>query len=207
MASPMPSSVPKSLLGRHRILAPAAAVKVSPLCLGAMNFGNLIFSIPPLNHANKKGDAWKNALGECSKETAFEILDFFYSQGGNFIDTAVNYQFGESEQWLGEWMEARGNRDEMVIATKFTGNQVTHLPHLILSNFGGNNAKNIHTSVERSLKHLKTSYIDLVKLSSSRASQRKRELMISSTTSTSGTPLRPSPKSCTPSTISAPPAK
>lgn len=33
------------------------------------------------------GEAWKDRLGACSKETAFEILDYFYEQGGNFIDT------------------------------------------------------------------------------------------------------------------------
>ncbi|KAF1994693.1 norsolorinic acid reductase, partial [Amniculicola lignicola CBS 123094] len=136
---------PKSVLGRHRILSPTAGVKVSPICLGAMNFG----------------DAWKDILGECSKETAFSILDYFYEQGGNFIDTAVNYQFNQSEQWVGEWMESRGKRDEIVLATKFTGSQTSHLDGLIQSNFGGNNAKNIHTSIERSLKHLRTSYIDL----------------------------------------------
>lgn len=108
------------------------------------------------------GDSWKDFLGECTKETAFEMLDYFYSQGGNFIDTAVNYQFNESEQWLGEWMESRGKRDEMVVATKFTGSQTSHVPGLLQSNFGGNSAKNIHTSVERSLKHLRTSYIDIV---------------------------------------------
>lgn len=56
--------------------------------------------------------------GECSKETAFEILDYFYAQGGNFIDTANNYQNEQSEAWVGEWMEKRGVRDQMVIATK-----------------------------------------------------------------------------------------
>ena len=34
-------------------------------------------------------------------------------RAGNFIDTANNYQFEESEQWLGEWMKKRGNRDQM----------------------------------------------------------------------------------------------
>lgn len=63
--------LPKSQLGRHRLLAPTAGVHVSPLCLGAMNFGT----------------AWTKMLGECSKETAFEILDYFYEMGGNFIDT------------------------------------------------------------------------------------------------------------------------
>lgn len=32
---------------------------------------------------------------------------------GNFIDTANNYQFEESEKWLGEWMRKRGVRDQM----------------------------------------------------------------------------------------------
>jgi hypothetical protein len=53
---------PKSALGRYRMLAPTASVRVSPLCLGAMNFG----------------DAWKDFMGECNKETTEEILDYFY---------------------------------------------------------------------------------------------------------------------------------
>lgn len=97
-----PAPKPKTSLGYHRILSPRAAVRVSPLCLGAMNFG----------------DAWKGFMGECDKETAFGILDHFYENGGNFIDTANNYQNGESERWIGEWMEERGVRDQMVIATK-----------------------------------------------------------------------------------------
>jgi aryl-alcohol dehydrogenase-like predicted oxidoreductase len=93
---------PKTNLGYHRILSPSAGLRVSPLCLGAMNFG----------------DAWKGFMGECNKETTFSILDHFYENGGNFIDTANNYQNEESEKWIGEWMEDRGVRDEMVIATK-----------------------------------------------------------------------------------------
>jgi aryl-alcohol dehydrogenase-like predicted oxidoreductase len=143
---------PVSLLGRHCLLSPSAAVRVSPLALGAMNFGT----------------AWKESLGDCSKESAFEILDYFYQQGGNWIDTAVNYQFGESEQWIGEWMELRGVRDEMVVATKFTGMQITEREKegrkAIKSNYAGNSAKNIHISLERSLKQLRTSYVDIVGL-------------------------------------------
>lgn len=139
---------PVSRLGRHRILSPTAGVKVSPLCLGAMNFG----------------DAWKSLLGECTKDTAFAMLDYFYSQGGNFIDTAVYYQNGESESWLGEWMELHGRRDEMVIATKYTGPQCLHLGEKVIqSNFGGNSAKSLYTSVEMSLRQLRTTYIDLVR--------------------------------------------
>jgi hypothetical protein len=62
---------PKSLLGRHRLLAPSAGVFVSPICLGAMNFG----------------DFWKDMMGVCDKETTFNILEYFYQKGGNFIDT------------------------------------------------------------------------------------------------------------------------
>ncbi|KAF2478859.1 norsolorinic acid reductase/dehydrogenase [Neohortaea acidophila] len=138
---------PPSLLGYHRLLSPTAGVRVSPLCLGAMNFGT----------------NWESFTGECSKETAFAILDYFYEQGGNFIDTANNYQGEQSEQWLGEWIKARGNRDELVLATKFTTGYRTIGAHeKIKSNFSGNHAKSLKLSVEASLKKLGTDYIDLL---------------------------------------------
>jgi aryl-alcohol dehydrogenase-like predicted oxidoreductase len=87
---------------------PALAYVVSPLCLGSMNFG----------------EAWKGFMGECSKETAFKILDHFYDNGDNFIDTANNYQQEESEKWIGEWMESRGVRDQMVVATKVSQQRI-----------------------------------------------------------------------------------
>lgn len=95
-ALPM-APAPKGPLNRYRLLSPTASLRVSPLCLGAMNFGN----------------AWKEYMGACDQTTTEAILDFFYDQGGNFIDTANNYQFEESETWVGEWMKKRGNRDEM----------------------------------------------------------------------------------------------
>jgi aryl-alcohol dehydrogenase-like predicted oxidoreductase len=65
--------------------------------------------------------------------------------------------------WIGEWMKKRNNRDEMVIATKFTtpyragkGNDE------IIVNTAGNGTKSLHVSLEKSLKKLQTSYIDLV---------------------------------------------
>ncbi|KAK8219303.1 hypothetical protein M8818_001037 [Zalaria obscura] len=144
-----PPPEPKTALGYHRILSPTAAVRVSPLCLGAMNFG----------------EAWKGMMGECSKETVFEILDYFYSQGGNFIDTANNYQNEESELWIGEWLEKRGVRDQMVIATKFTTGFRSYTGQKeIQSNFQGNSAKSLHVSLNASLKKLKTDYIDLLYL-------------------------------------------
>ncbi|KIX98651.1 uncharacterized protein Z520_05952 [Fonsecaea multimorphosa CBS 102226] len=141
--------LPRSVLGRHRLLSPTASVHVSPLCLGGMNFG----------------DAWSSIMGECSKETAFEILDYFYEMGGNFIDTANNYQAEQSETWIGEWLALHGpyRRDEMVIATKYTsGYKVFSEPHLQQSNFGANSTKSLVLSVEASLKKLQTSYIDIL---------------------------------------------
>ncbi|KAI1324233.1 aldo/keto reductase [Xylariaceae sp. FL0255] len=139
---------PKSPLGRYRLLSPNAAVRVSPICLGAMNFG----------------DAWKADLGPCDKEQSFKMLDFFYEQGGNFIDTSNNYQLGESETWVGEWLASRGVRDQMVIATKYTTNYRAQHSSENTINFQGNGTKSLHLSVAASLKKLQTDYIDLLYL-------------------------------------------
>ena len=52
------AGAPKSLLGRYRVMAPTAAVRVSPLCLGTMNYGN----------------GWAGLMGDCDKKTSFELL-------------------------------------------------------------------------------------------------------------------------------------
>ena len=100
-----PPPQPKTKLGRHRLLAPTAGVHVSPICLGAMSIG----------------DKWAQGagMGAMDKESSFKLLDAFYEAGGNFIDTANNYQDESSEEFIGEWMEQRGIRDQMVIATKW----------------------------------------------------------------------------------------
>ncbi|KAF7560534.1 hypothetical protein G7046_g3626 [Stylonectria norvegica] len=146
--SALPIAPPaKSPLARYRLLSPTAAVRVSPLCLGAMNFGN----------------AWSQYMGDCDQSTTEGILDFFYEQVSNFIDTANNYQFMESEQWIGEWMKKRGNRDQMVIATKYTTNFTAgpNAPN-VMANFSGNGTKSLITSVNSSLKNLQTDYIDVL---------------------------------------------
>ncbi|KAI0789655.1 NADP-dependent oxidoreductase domain-containing protein [Abortiporus biennis] len=134
---------PKTKLGIHRL-------HVSPIQLGAMSIG----------------DKWE-ALGHgtMNKETSFKLLDAFYDAGGNFIDTANNYQDESSEEFIGEWMEERGIRDQIVIATKFTtnfkrGNQSVRQQ----SQYTGNNTKSLHISVEASLKKLRTDYIDILYL-------------------------------------------
>ncbi|KAF3810852.1 putative aryl-alcohol dehydrogenase AAD14 [Colletotrichum gloeosporioides] len=101
---------PPTELGRYRILSPKCGLRVSPLQLGGMSIG----------------DAWSGFMGSMNKEQAFELLDAFVAAGGNFIDTANDYQNEQFEAWLGEWMKLRGNRDQLVIATKFTSECRSH---------------------------------------------------------------------------------
>jgi aryl-alcohol dehydrogenase-like predicted oxidoreductase len=90
---------PATELGRTRVLSSHAGVRVSPLQLGAMSIG----------------EAWKGFMGSMDKDSSFKLLDAYYEAGGNFIDTANNYQDEESEVWIGEWMKQRKNRDHMVM--------------------------------------------------------------------------------------------
>ncbi|KAJ3162164.1 hypothetical protein HDU88_007084 [Geranomyces variabilis] len=137
---------PKGPLEHYKILSSKAGVRVSPACLGAMTFGT----------------AWKERLGECSKDEAFAIMDTFFDNGGNFIDTANNYQNNESEIWIGEWMKKRNNRDEIVLATKFSSTYVKPGEVKIAINATGNSAKSLHGSIARSLKNLNTTYVDIL---------------------------------------------
>jgi aryl-alcohol dehydrogenase-like predicted oxidoreductase len=92
------------------------------------------------------------------RQTSFDILDAFVASGGNFIDTADGYSAwvpgntgGDSERLIGEWQELRGNRDELVIATK-----VSQHP-----DFQGLAADNILKAADASLERLRTDHIDL----------------------------------------------
>ncbi|WOO84115.1 Aryl-alcohol dehydrogenase [NADP(+)] [Vanrija pseudolonga] len=139
---------PPTKLGRYRVLSPRAGLRVSPIQLGAMSLGS---------HSDQ--------LGKVSKEQAFALLDAYYAAGGNYIDTANSYQGGESEAIIGEWVTARGNRDDLVIATKFTSNYKNgNKDHPIQVNRAGNSLKSIVLSLENSLKRLQTSYVDVLYL-------------------------------------------
>ncbi|GJE90822.1 aryl-alcohol dehydrogenase-like protein [Phanerochaete sordida] len=141
-----PAPPPATRLARHRVLGPRAGVHVSPLQLGAMSIG----------------DQWAQfGFGSMDKAGSFALLDAFYGAGGNFIDTANNYQDESSEEFLGEWMEARGVRGEIVLATKYSsdyrrGKGGQH------SCFIGNSAKSLYNSVEDSLRKLRSAYIDIL---------------------------------------------
>ncbi len=108
---------------------------VSPLALGTMTFGTARWGV---------GD-----------EPARAIFDAYIEAGGNFIDTADVYAGGRSEAMLGEFIETRKLRGQVVLATKAgfaTGGGVLQ---------GGNSATHIHAALEGSLKLLRTDYIDL----------------------------------------------
>ncbi|EKG20292.1 Aldo/keto reductase [Macrophomina phaseolina MS6] len=107
------------------------------------------------------GQSHKERYGEITKEEAFAIMDHFYEAGGNFIDTANTYQNGESEMWVGEWMAGRQNRDQIILATKYTSQSMPLADGAIGSNFGGNGTKSMRLSLEASLQKLQTTYIDL----------------------------------------------
>ncbi|KAF9254076.1 YNL331Cp-like protein, partial [Marasmius fiardii PR-910] len=147
MAFFQPAPKPATKLGVYRILSSRAGVRVSPLCLGAMSIG----------------DKWEDWMGSMSKESSFKLLDAYFDMGGNFIDTANNYQDETSEQFIGEWAEKRGIRDQLFIATKYTTLFKKADPKIVQKvNYAGNNVKNMHLSVNASLKKLRTDYIDLL---------------------------------------------
>jgi aryl-alcohol dehydrogenase-like predicted oxidoreductase len=114
---------------------PRTDLDVFPLCLGGNVFG------------------WT-----ADRDASFSVLDGYAAGGGNFIDTADAYMAGvpgnsggESETIIGEWTAARGNRDEVVIATK-----VGKMP-----GFEGLGSETIHRAADASLKRLGTDHIDL----------------------------------------------
>ncbi|PBK87966.1 Aldo/keto reductase [Armillaria gallica] len=142
------ASDPPTKLGIYRVLSSRAGVRVSPLVLGAMSVG----------------DKWEaHGMGSMNKESSFKLLDAYFDMGGNFIDTANGYQDETSEEFIGEWAEKRGIRDQLVIATKYTTNFKRRNDAIAQKvNYVGNNTKSMHVSVEASLKKLRTSYIDIL---------------------------------------------
>jgi aryl-alcohol dehydrogenase-like predicted oxidoreductase len=91
-----------------------------------------------------------------SKDESRRQFDLFADRGGNFIDTSVNYTDGTAEEFLGEFLESAG-RQRFVVATKYSLTR----PDSTDPNSGGNSRKNMMQSVERSLRRLRTDYLDL----------------------------------------------
>ena len=117
------------------VTIPATTLDVYPLCLGGNVFG------------------WSADEGQSQA-----ILDKYTELGGNFIDTADVYSDwvegnvgGESEVIIGNWLKARGNRHQLVIATKVA--KMTTRPGL--------RPENIIAACNESLQRLQTDHIDL----------------------------------------------
>ncbi|MBE9138226.1 aldo/keto reductase [Nodosilinea sp. LEGE 07088] len=121
-------------LDHYRLLG-RSGLRVSPLCLGTMTFGN--------------SWGWGADVDESQR-----MLDVYADLGGNFIDTANEYTDGESESILGSVLQ--GRRERFVIATKFGLSRREGDP-----NGGGAHRKSLKRAVEDSLRRLKTDYIDL----------------------------------------------
>ncbi|MDR3010944.1 MAG: aldo/keto reductase [Sphingobacterium sp.] len=93
------------------------------------------------------------------QQQSFEILDKFVGEGFNFIDTADTYSWwvngtgGQSEEIIGKWLKSRGNRQDMVIATKVGSETKEHGYDI--------SKKHILKSADESLKRLGVDHIDL----------------------------------------------
>ena len=122
----------------HYVTLGRSGLRVSPLCLGAMTFGEDL--------------GWGSSVEESQ-----QIIDRYAELGGNFIDTANFYTRSHSEKIIGDHIgHDPARRDRMVIATKFSGNLYPGDP-----NGGGSGRKAVINACENSLRRLQTDYIDL----------------------------------------------
>lgn len=117
---------------------PRTALEPSCLCFGTAEFGSTI-----------------------DRATAFALMDAYVDAGGNFIDTAKVYgdwvpgQVSPSEKFIGEWLQTRGNRGQIVLATKGA-----HY-HLDAPQIKRLKPADIVSDLDASLQHLRTEVIDL----------------------------------------------
>jgi aryl-alcohol dehydrogenase-like predicted oxidoreductase len=122
----------------RRIQIPGTELSVSPICLGTAEFGA---SVP--------------------EALAHELLDTFVANGGSFIDTALVYSDwipgtkSRSEKLLGRWLQARGNRQQITLATKGAH------PDLASMHVARMSPADIIGDIDQSLSHLQTDTIDL----------------------------------------------
>jgi aryl-alcohol dehydrogenase-like predicted oxidoreductase len=123
----------------HYVTLGRSGLRVSPLALGAMTFGE------------DPGGAG------CSVAESEKILQAYLDRGGNFIDTANFYTNGHSEAILGDYFAARpGLREHVALASKFFFNMHPGDP-----NGGGAGRGSILHQLEQTLRRLRTDYLDL----------------------------------------------
>ncbi len=122
-------------------------LKVSSVCLGTMTWGE-----------------------QNSEAEAHAQLDYALTRGINFIDTAEMYPVpgraetqGRTEAYIGTWINARGRRDDFILATKISGRSAMDWPRDNAKETRHTRAQ-IDEAVEKSLRRLQTDYIDLYQL-------------------------------------------
>lgn len=130
-------------LPTYRLLG-SSGLRVFPLSLGAMHFGDDPFFQGQMG------------VGQDASE-AEKIFLRYLEAGGNFIDTANFYHKGQSETIIGQLIKKHNiNRDNLVIATKYS------LPMTTDPNASGNHKKNLLRAVNESLARLGTDYVDIL---------------------------------------------
>ena len=115
-------------------------LKVSKVCLGCMGFGD----------ATKGMHSWT-----LPEDKSREIIKYALDNGINFFDTAMAYQGGTSEEFLGRAIKDFARREDVVIATKFSA----RTPEEIANGISGK--QHVRNCLEASLKRLNMDYVDL----------------------------------------------
>ena len=123
---------------------PNTQLKVSKICLGTMTYGN-----------------------QNTEDEGHEQLDYAIEQGVNFIDTAELYPVpataeisGRTSKIIGNWLQKRGNRNKVIIASKIAG-PGDYTAHIRTNGF---RKEAINDAITKELKRLQTDYIDLYQL-------------------------------------------
>lgn len=115
-------------------------LKVSRICMGCMGFGD----------AQEGRHSWT-----VDEEHSREIIKRGLELGVNFFDTAIGYQSGTSEQYVGRALKSYAKRDKVVVATKF-------LPRTLADIEAGiTGQQHIERMVNKSLENLGMDYVDL----------------------------------------------
>ncbi len=121
---------------RYKLFGQHTGLRVSEIVLGAGMFGT----------------RWGHGA---DADESRHIFDGYLEAGGNFIDTSDTYQFGESEELLGEFIKP--HRDDLFLTTKYTMSADPKGGIFVT----GNSCKAMVRSLEQSLKRLKTERLDL----------------------------------------------